>query len=123
MVACRRSSAWSPQEASNGLVVAPIAVVRAARSWALAGPTTTDLLGVDPSPYTALFVVARGLERVTDVRAEINAVGYSTSAPETLITQVQRYLHVVELVLAGIGVIALADRRARHLERDARRDP
>ena len=45
---------------------------------------------------------------MTDVRSEINAVGYSTSAPETLITQVQRYLHVVELVLAGIGIIALA---------------
>ena len=95
------------QEASDGLVVAPIAVVRAARSWALSGPTTSDL-GIDPSPYTALFVVARGLEHVADVRTEINTVGYSTSAPETLITQVQRYLHVVELVLAGIGVIALA---------------
>ena len=45
---------------------------------------------------------------MTDVRTEINTVGYSTSAPETLITQVQRYLHVVELVLAGIGIIALA---------------
>ena len=45
---------------------------------------------------------------MTDVRAEINAVGYSTSAPESLITQVQRYLHVVELVLTGIGVIALS---------------
>ena len=79
----------------------------AARQWALAGDGT-DLLGANPSPYTVLFVVARGLERVTDVRAEINAVGYSTSAPETLITQVQRYLHVVELVLTGIGVIALS---------------
>ena len=75
--------------------------------WALAGDST-DLLGANPSPYSVLFVVARGLERVTDVRAEINAVGYSTSAPESLITQVQRYLHVVELVLTGIGVIALS---------------
>jgi putative ABC transport system permease protein len=31
-----------------------------------------------------------------------------TSAPESLITQVQRYVHVVELVLAGIGLIGLA---------------
>ena len=95
------------QEASDGLVLAPIAVTRAARAWALAGVTTRDI-GLNPSPYTALFVVARGLEHVTDVRTEINTVGYSTSAPETLITQVQRYLHVVELVLAGIGIIALA---------------
>ncbi len=42
------------------------------------------------------------------MRAEINRVGYSTSAPESLITQVQRYLHVVEIVLAGIGLIGLA---------------
>jgi ABC-type antimicrobial peptide transport system permease subunit len=95
------------QEASDGVVVAPIAVARAARTWALATGITQDL-SVNPSPYTALFVVARGLEHVTDVRTEINTVGYSTSAPETLITQVQRYLHVVELVLAGIGIIALA---------------
>ncbi len=95
------------QEASNGLLVAPIAVTQSARQWTLAGGDS-DLLGPNPSPYTALFVVARGLDHVTDVRAEINAVGYSTSAPETLITQVQRYLHVVELVLAGIGLIGLS---------------
>ena len=35
-------------------------------------------------------------------------VGFSTSAPESLIAQVQRYVHVVELVLAGIGLIGLA---------------
>ena len=95
------------QEASDGLVLAPLQLARAARAWTLAGDVTQDL-SINPSPYTALFVVARGLEHVTDVRTEINAVGYSTSAPETLITQVQRYLHVVELVLAGIGIIALA---------------
>ena len=95
------------QEASDGLVLAPLQLARAARAWALAGTVTRDL-SINPSPYSALFVVARGLEHVADVRTEINAVGYSTSAPETLITQVQRYLHVVELVLAGIGIIALA---------------
>ena len=62
----------------------------------------------NPSQYSALFVVAHGLANVTKVRTEINGVGYSTSAPESLITQVQRYVHVVELVLAGIGAIALA---------------
>src|SRR5439155_1901345 len=78
-----------------------------ARAWTLAGDPV-DTLGSDPSPYSALFVVAHGLDRVTDVRAQINTIGYSTSAPESLITQVERYVHVVELVLAGIGLIGLA---------------
>ena len=95
------------QEAGSGLLLTPLETARDARAWALGGAPLDDL-GVNPSPYTALFVVARGLEHVTEVRAEINQVGYSTSAPETLITQVQRYLHVVELVLAGIGFIGLA---------------
>ena len=101
---------------------ADLQLARAARAVGARRRASRPDLGINPSPYTALFVVARGLEHVTDVRTEINAVGYSTSAPETLITQVQRYLHVVELVLAGIGIIALGHRRARHLERDAGRD-
>jgi ABC-type antimicrobial peptide transport system permease subunit len=94
------------QEASDGLVLVPIDVARATRSWALAGAPVDNFDSA--SPYSALFVVAHGLDAVADVRAEINRVGYSTSAPESLITQVQRYLHVVELVLAGIGLIGLA---------------
>jgi putative ABC transport system permease protein len=95
------------QELGDGLLLVPFEMARAARAWSLAGGVI-DAIGSQPSPYSALFVVARGLERVTDVRAEINQVGYSTSAPETLITQVQRYVHVVELVLAGIGLIGLS---------------
>ena len=60
------------------------------------------------SPYTALFVVVDGLDRSPQVRQGITDVGYSTSAPESLIESVQRYLRVVEIVLSGIGVIALA---------------
>jgi hypothetical protein len=95
------------QEASNGLYVVSLEFARAERAWTTAGGPN-DQIGSNPSPYSALFVVARGLGRVTDVRAEINRVGFSTSAPESLITQVQRYVHVVELVLAGIGFIGLA---------------
>src|SRR4051812_1027114 len=95
------------QELGDGLLLAPFEMARSARAWSLSGGVI-DAIGSNPSPYSALFVVARGLERVTDVRAEINQVGYSTSAPETLITQVQRYVHVVELVLAGIGLIGLS---------------
>ena len=95
------------QDAGNGLFVVPLEFAHTARAWSVAG-APIDQLGPDPSPYTALFVVAHGLDKVTDVRTEINTVGYSTSAPESLITQVQRYVHVVELVLAGIGLIGLA---------------
>jgi hypothetical protein len=95
------------QEASNGLYVVSLELARAERAWTAAG-NPDDQFGASPSPYSGLFVVARGLGRVTDARAEINRVGFSTSAPESLITQVQRYVHVVELVLAGIGFIGLA---------------
>ena len=95
------------QEASDGMYVVSLELARAERAWTTAS-APDDPFAADPSPYSALFVVARGLDRVTDVRAEINAVGFSTSAPESLITQVQRYVHVVELVLAGIGFIGLA---------------
>ncbi len=94
------------QEAGDGLLLVPLDTARTARAWTLAGDAL-DGLGVNPSPYTALLVVAKGLSHVGSVRAEINQVGYSTSAPETLITQVLRYLHVVEIVLAGIGLIGL----------------
>ncbi len=95
------------QEASDGLFVVSLEMARAERAWTTAG-SPIDPLGANPSEYSALFVVAHGLDHVADVRAEINGVGYSTSAPESLITQVQRYVHVVELVLAGIGFIGLA---------------
>ena len=95
------------QEVGDGLLLVPIEAARTARTWLLSG-STPDAITSNPSPYSALFVVARGLQRVTDVRSEINQIGYSTSAPETLITQVQRYVHVVELVLAGIGLIGLS---------------
>ena len=64
-------------------------------------------LGVDPSPYDGAFVVAKGIDNVSKVRAQITAIGYSTSAPENLIASVRRYLRVVEIVLTAVGAIAL----------------
>jgi ABC-type antimicrobial peptide transport system permease subunit len=52
-------------------------------------------------------VIARGLDNIGMVRHQISTIGYSTSAPENLIASVQRYLHVVEIVLSGVGAIAL----------------
>jgi cell division protein FtsX len=95
------------QQAASGQIVAPIEQARLARDWSRSGIDPTAF-GVDPSPYSALFVIATGLSKVTDVREAIDRIGYSTSAPETLIEQVQRYLHVVEIVLGGIGLIGLA---------------
>jgi ABC-type antimicrobial peptide transport system permease subunit len=92
------------QEATSGAVVAPIEVVQTARAWSLAGEDDD----VSASPYSGAFVVAAGLDRVAAVRNGIHDVGYSTSAPENLIASVQRYLRVVEIVLSGIGLIALA---------------
>lgn len=94
------------QEAGTGGVLASIEQVAAGREWTAAGYS----LGDDDeraSPYSGLFVVARSLDKVPVVRAGIAAMGYSTSAPENLIATVQRYVRVVEIVLAGIGAIAL----------------
>lgn len=59
-------------------------------------------------PIEGAVVVARQLGEVSSVRASIAAIGYSTAAPVGLILSVGRYLHVVELVLSGIGLVALA---------------
>ncbi|HEX4493391.1 MAG TPA: ABC transporter permease [Acidimicrobiia bacterium] len=94
------------QELSGGQFVVPIAVAQAARRWTLTGPSAA-IFGGNASPYSALFVIASSLGHVGSVRAEITNVGFSTSAPETLIESVQHYVHVVEIVLAGIGLIGL----------------
>ncbi len=95
------------QEAGDGELLLPIGQVRAARRWTLAGAGQSRRLGVDPSPYNGAFVVAEGIDNVSRVRAQITAIGYSTSAPENLIASVRRYLRVVEIVLTAIGAIAL----------------
>jgi hypothetical protein len=94
------------QQAGSGDVLAPIEQAQLARDWSRLGDDASQF-GIDGSPYTALFVVADDLGRVSDVRAEITQVGYNTSAPESLIASVQHYVRVVEIVLAGIGFIAL----------------
>lgn len=91
------------QGVASGDVIAPLEQVRTAQAWTAAGDPTGDTA----SPYSGLFVIAKGISRVGEVRAAITQVGYSTSAPENLVATVQRYLHVVEIVLSGIGLIAL----------------
>ena len=95
------------QQAGSGGVLAPLGLVQDAHRWTTAGDPTVDP-DLERSPYAGLFVIAHGLDSVPSVRAAIEGVGYSTSAPENLIATVERYVHVVEIVLTGIGVIALA---------------
>jgi ABC-type antimicrobial peptide transport system permease subunit len=59
------------------------------------------------APYAAVVVVADQLSDVQTVRAEIATVGYNSSAPEGLLVSIGRYIHVVEIVLSGIGFVAL----------------
>jgi len=95
------------QQAGSGGILASLEQAQAAHAWTAGGDLATDP-DATTTPYSGLFVVAKGLDQVAHVRAEITTVGYSTSAPENLIATVQRYMRVVEIVLGGIGVIALA---------------
>lgn len=94
------------QEAGSGALFGDDAIVSAARAWTEAG-VDDDRIDIPTSPYSGAVVVAAGLDNVPRVRRDIQDIGYSTRAPENLIATVQRYLHVVEIVLSGIGVIAL----------------
>jgi ABC-type antimicrobial peptide transport system permease subunit len=94
------------QEAGEGDILSTVQAARLQQSWSRSGGDGPGLR-LPTSPYSGLLVVARGLDRVGPLRHKITAIGYSTSAPENLIASVLRYLHVVEIVLAGIGAIAL----------------
>jgi hypothetical protein len=99
------------QDAGDGEFLTSTTAVDLARAWTQGGADHGRLLADGSSgvvsPYSGLFVVARGLDNVARVRLEITSVGYSTSAPENLIASVRRYLRVVEIVLSAVGVIAL----------------
>lgn len=98
----------------SGHVIGSPAQVATARRWSAASeiPEDPDFARFardlqENSGYDLVFVVSRGLGSVGDVRARITRLGYSSSAPESLITSVDRYTNVVEIVLSAIGLIAL----------------
>ncbi|MEO5843071.1 MAG: ABC transporter permease [Acidimicrobiales bacterium] len=95
------------QASSAGGLIESIDQVRDALNWTAAS-VDNNRFEVPKSPYSGAFVVATDLDRVAAVRNDISGIGYSTSAPENLIANVRRYLHVVRVVLAGIGLISLA---------------
>lgn len=86
------------QQVGNGDVVSWPSIADATWSWSS---------GSASAPYLAVVVVADQLSDVPAVRSEIAAVGYNSSASEGLIVSVSRYIHVVEIVLSGIGIVAL----------------
>jgi putative ABC transport system permease protein len=93
------------QEAGEGTILAPIGAVRAAQRYTNEGPDPTGRFSAPA--YAAFLVEARTLDGVPQVVDRIDSLGYRTSAPQSLIANVQRYLHVVEIVLTAIGLIAL----------------
>lgn len=107
------------QEAGSGDIVAPVGDVVRAQAFTAGGATPTSGLAEIPgvgtvalptsaSAFAAFLVEARSLDRVGAALDEMSALGYSTSAPENLVATVQKYLHVVQIVLTSIGIIALA---------------
>jgi putative ABC transport system permease protein len=95
------------QTVDEGEFLAPIEQTRLDREWTLQGIATRGLPR-PTSPYSGLVVVADSLADVHAVRAQIAGLGYATSAPEHLVASVQKYLHIVDIVLGGIGAVALA---------------
>jgi hypothetical protein len=95
------------QTIDAGDLLVPIQQTQAAREWSLAGEASQEFPR-PTSPYSGLVVVADSLADVHAVRQEIFGIGYANSAPEQLVASVQRYLHVVDIALAGIGAVALA---------------
>ena len=95
-------------DAGSGQLLGTLQMAETGRDWILAGGIDSAAsFGLQPTTYTGLFVISDRLDTVATLRNRITAVGYSTSAPEQLIASVQRYLRVVEIVLGGVGVIAL----------------
>jgi ABC-type antimicrobial peptide transport system permease subunit len=95
------------QQIGDGTFLASSELARAARAWQLGGADGGGGLALPQSQYSGVIVVAASLDDIHTVRAEITTLGYSTSAPEHLVATVQRYLHVVDIVLGSIGLIAL----------------
>jgi ABC-type antimicrobial peptide transport system permease subunit len=95
------------QQVGSGAFLVPIEQTRLARAWALAGIDGGDAFRVPSSPYTGLIVLASTLNDLHAARQVVTNAGYANSAPEHLVTSVLRYLRVVDIVLAGIGSIAL----------------
>jgi len=93
----------SEQFAQADLLV-PLGQTQAAHAWQ--GVQQDGSYDPD-SPYQQLIVVTTGLDQVHRVREELYDLGYASAAPEHVLGAVLRYLHVVDIVIAGIGGVAI----------------
>ncbi len=80
-------------------LVVPLGQTSLARQW--------ESPPANASPYLQAIVVAASTDNVHSIREEIADLGYSSSAPEHVLGAVLRYLHVVDIVLTGIGAVAV----------------
>lgn len=94
------------QQASPGDLLVWPPLVQADSAWTAAGRQAGDS-DAPTSPYAGALVVADQFGQIPAVRTAIAQVGYSTSAQQGIVLSVERYLHVIYLVLTGIGVVAL----------------
>jgi ABC-type antimicrobial peptide transport system permease subunit len=95
------------QQVGTGAFLVSIEQAQLGQAWANAGVDGGDAFPLPSSKYTGLVVVASSLDDVHAVRQMITGLGYANTAPEHLVASVLRYLRVVDIVLAGIGAIAL----------------
>jgi len=95
------------QQVGTGAFLVSIEQARLAQGWAIAGVDGGDAFPLPTSKYTGVVVVASSLDDVHAVRQMVTSLGYANTAPEHLVASVLRYLRVVDIVLAGIGAIAL----------------
>ena len=95
------------QQVGSGALLVPVEQTQRARAGTLAGVDGGDVLPLPASPYSGMIVLASSLNDLHAARQVVTGLGYANSAPEHLVTSVLRYLRVVDIVLAGIGTIAL----------------
>jgi ABC-type antimicrobial peptide transport system permease subunit len=95
------------QQVGSGAFLVSIQQAQLAQTWAQSGVDGGDVFPLPASKYSGMIVVASSLDDVHAVRQMITGLGYANTAPEHLVASVLRYLRVVDIVLAGIGAIAL----------------
>jgi hypothetical protein len=94
------------QQAVDGEFLAYPGLAIAAFNWTLAGRADGDI-DESSSLYAGALVQADQLDRVNGVRDRIAAIGYSSSAPQGVLSSIEKYLHVVEFIFTAIGAVAL----------------
>lgn len=94
------------QSLATGQFIVPVQAAQAVRAWQLAGSPNRNH-PLPTSPYSGAIVVTATLDDLHGVREEITLLGFATSAPEHMISSIQKYLGIINLVLGAIGGLSL----------------